>query len=144
MDEKFRNLVLWVSFFDISDHFHLSRISFSKLELFTTAQLNFFPTKKKKNPENIMNILFFTTEYEILQIKPHSRTIRTCHFLKLLLDFKIVVDHNWIEQTAVDHNWVGKIAVDHYSVQIAVAQTVEVQSRFVDQLSNRNDRYILL
>ena len=27
-----------------------------------------------------MNILFCTTEYEILQIKPHSRTIRTCHF----------------------------------------------------------------
>ena len=56
-------------------------------------------------------------------------------FLELqILDFKIVVDHNWI----------GQIAVDHYSVQIAVAQTVEVQSRFADQLSNRNDRYILL
>ena len=51
-------------------------------------------------------------------------------FLELqILDFKIVVDHHWIEQ----------IAVDHYSVQIAVAQTVEVQSRFAVQLSDRND-----
>ena len=50
-------------------------------------------------------------------------------FLELqILDFKIVVDHNWIV----------KIAVDHYSVQIAVAQTVEVQtvqSRLAEYLS---------
>ena len=68
-----------------------------------------------------MKILFCTTEYEILQIKPHSRTVRTCHFLELqILDFKIVVDHNWIEQ----------IAVEQYSVEIADAKTLQVQSRF--------------
>ena len=56
-------------------------------------------------------------------------------FLELqILDFKIVDDHNWIEQ----------IAVGHYSVEIAVAQTVEVQSHFAVQPSYRNVRYILL
>ena len=56
-------------------------------------------------------------------------------FLELqILDFKIVVGHNWIEQ----------IAVDHYFVESAVASTVEVQSCFAVQLSDRNDCYIFL
>ena len=79
-----------------------------------------------------MNILFCTTEYEILKASFTDES-NVSFFELQILDFKIVVDHNWIEQ----------IAVDHYSVQIAVAETVEVQFRFaqeLDQLSQRNNR----
>ena len=90
---------------------------------------NFFQRKRKKSRKYNEYFILYNWIWNFTD-KASFTDESNVSFLELqILDFKIVVDHNWIEQ----------IAVDHYSVQIAVEQTVEVQSRFPVQLSDRND-----